>query len=209
MPYMKTGPRLAALLVAALSLSSATAAAGATPARYEIDPERSEAGFVMQTTWHGVEGRTKAVSGAIVSESGDLFADGRVSVVVQAAQLDTGNERRDKVMREDELETSRYPTIEFNSTRPPTLLSTVRNADGGYTEVSLTLEGNLSVHGVTRATTVAVTARRDGEAWVMTGEVPVRLTDHKIPDPSIFLNHVQDEVKVVFSLRTKPPSGPG
>ena len=46
----------------------------------------------------------------------------------------------------------------------------------------------------------------------MEGELPVKLTEYAIPDPSIFFNHVQDDVKVTFTVTLRPeaaaPKGP-
>ncbi len=172
------------------------------PATLELDPEGCEVGFLMRTTWHKVLGRATIVSGSIISESGDLFTDGRVTVEVDAASIETGNERRDSTMRESHLETRAYPKITFISTAPPDIISTVSDSSGAYGEVSFGLQGNLSIHGVTRRVILPVTARLDGVTWIMTGEVRVRLTEYDIPDPSIVVNRVQDEVLVTYKVRT-------
>ncbi len=192
---------LTALILGALSAAALMAA----PARVELDPGTSEIGFLMHTTWHDVEGRTNNLSGAIASENGDIFTDGRVSVEVEAAGLDTGNGRRDRTMRESHLETAKYPRISFVSTVPPTVVSSVADAGGAPREVSLTVRGDLTIHGTTRGVTLPVLARREGGIWILSGELSVRLSEYSIPDPSIVFNRVQDEVRVTFTLRTKPP----
>ncbi len=196
-PFALTALILGALLPAVLM---------AAPSRIELDPGTSEIGFLMHTTWHDVEGKTKSLSGAIASESGDIFTDGRVSVEIEAAGLDTGNGRRDRTMRESHLETAKYPRISFVSTVLPIVVSSVADAGGAPREVSLTVRGDLTIHGTTHDVTLPVLARREGGAWILSGEVPVRLSEYSIPDPSMILNRVQDEVRVSFTLRTKPPA---
>ncbi len=201
--------RPARSLARAAALATALAATAAPSARAEavrlaIDAGRSEIGFQMHTTWHDVEGKTRGIVGAITSEGGDIFKDGRVSISVEAASLETGNGRRDKTMREAHLETARFPAIAFVSTGPPEIVSSVADALGAYTEVTARLVGDLTVHGVTRPIVLSVTIRRDGKVWCVTGEAPVRLSDHGIPDPSLVFNRVQDLVTVRFSVWTAP-----
>ena len=150
-----------------------------------------------------MEGKTKALSGAITSESGDIFADGRVSVEIEAARLETGNKSRDRTMREDCLETTKHPKILFVSTGPPVIASSKKDAGGGYQEVSLTVPGDLTIHGVRRGVKLPVTARRDGGLWLISGELPVKLSEYSIPDPSIFFNKVKDDLTVTFAVRVK------
>ena len=193
----------------AVVLAGSVMAAAAAPVTLHIDPAASEVVFHLQTTWHGVEGRTKSVTGALTSAGGDIFGDGRISVAIEAATLDTGNARRDRTMRDSHLETGKHPKIAFDSTGPPVVGSSTKDAVGVWTGASLAVPGSLAIHGVTRAVTLAVTARREGDAWRMEGELSVRLSEHGIPDPSIFLNHVQDEVKVVFNVTLRPgPAAP-
>jgi polyisoprenoid-binding protein YceI len=180
------------------------AAAAATPIILQVDPAASEIVFYLQTTWHGVEGRTRAIQGTVTSESGNLLDDGRVEVAIEAATLETGNSHRDGTMKEAHLETGKYPQIAFASTGPPSIVSSSKGPSGAFTGASLTAPGDLSIHGVTRAVVLPVTARRQGNGWRMEGELPVKLSEYAIPDPSIFFNHVQDDVKVVFTITLRP-----
>jgi polyisoprenoid-binding protein YceI len=189
-------------------LAAAGALATAAPLTLSIDPAASQVLFHLQTTWHGVEGRTGRISGALTTESGDILGDGRVTVEIEAAALDTGNARRDRTMRDSHLETGRYPAIAFTSTGPPAVASSTKDPAGALTGASLTVPGSLAIHGVTRAVGLPVTARRQGDAWLMEGELVVKLSDYAIPDPSIFLNHVQDEVTVSFSITLRPGTAP-
>jgi polyisoprenoid-binding protein YceI len=86
------------------------------------------------------------------------------------------------------------------------VVSSVADAGGAPREVSLAVRGDLTIHGATRGVTLPVLARREGGIWILSGELPVRLSEYNIPDPSILFNRVQDEVRVTFTLRTKPPA---
>lgn len=183
--------RPAVLLAAAVLVALATvlaASAGEAGARWEAGSGRAT--FVLHTFWHDVEGSTTRVTGNLVSAGGDPLSDGVVSVSVEAATLDTANAKRDRNMREEFLETAKYPTLVFHSTAPPV-------KKGG----SVTVDGDLTIHGVTRKVHVDVEAKPVEGEWTMKTAFNVRLSDHKIPDPSVALNKVYDEVNVGLEIR--------
>jgi polyisoprenoid-binding protein YceI len=201
---MRRASEIAGLtLIAAWLVAASAAPLAAASVRLEIDPAGSEVGFLLDTTFHTVEGRTKAVTGSVSSDSGDIFTDGRVSVEIEAGKLETGNGSRDKKMRETCLETGKHPKITFSSTAKPAIVSAAKDSAGGYKEVKVTVPGDLTIHGVKRAVSLPVEARHDATGWVITGKLPVKLSDYSIPDPSIFFNKVKDEVTVTFSVRVK------
>jgi len=180
---------------------------------FVVDPEGSEVTFLMETTWHEVHGTARGITGTIESAGGSLFADAVVTFVVDATTMETGNGRRDKTMHADYMMTSEWPRITFRSTAPPVLLG--KDAGGGAVSlgkepgadagaVSFELAGDLTVRSETRGVILSLTARPDGDGWVVTGEHIVSLRDYGIPDPSIFLNKVQDAVKVTFSVKVRP-----
>jgi polyisoprenoid-binding protein YceI len=175
--------------------------AAAAPARLRFDPAASTVDFLLNTTWHDVHGHTTAVTGAVTSESGDLFADGRVTVAIDAKTLVTGIAMRDRKMHDECLETGVHPTIGFVSTAAPAIVASTQDPGGGYRTVSLNVPGDLTIHGVKRAVKLPATARRDGAGWIITGELKVKLSDYAIPDPSILFNRVQDQVTVTFTVR--------
>jgi len=189
-----------------LLVSSASQASPAAP--LELDPSGTEAAFQLATTWHAVEGHTRAVSGSLTSRSGDIFEDGQVSMEVDAASLETGNGMRDRKMRETCLETSKFPKITFVSTGPPVIRASKKDPDGGYREVTLEAPGDLTIHGVTRRVALPATARRDGTGWTFEGKFIVKLSDHSIPDPSILFNKVKDDVTVTFMAKLRQPGSP-
>ncbi|MFZ0413564.1 MAG: YceI family protein [Candidatus Acidiferrales bacterium] len=69
-----------------------------------------------------------------------------IDVTVQAASLDTRNSTRDGVLRSDDFfDVAKYPTLSFRSTRV-----TPAGSD------SLSVAGDLTIHGVTKQVTVPV-----------------------------------------------------
>ncbi|HET9482164.1 MAG TPA: YceI family protein, partial [Candidatus Polarisedimenticolia bacterium] len=110
----------------------------------------------------------------------------------------------DRTMREKHLETGKHPDITFASTGAPRVISRADDPAGEPQRFVLEVSGALTIHGKSRPVTVEATAQRAEPGWQMTGTLLVRLSDHEIPDPSIFLNRVKNEVTVTFSIRMNP-----
>jgi len=140
-----------------------------------------------------------AVAATLKSESGDPLTDGVVSVRVDAASLQTGIGRRDRKMREEHLEVQHHPAMEFASTSAPRRLFEQEAGMAGPAWVEI--EGDLSIHGVTRRVAVRVEATPEEAGWQMKSHFAVRLSDYAIPDPSMAVNKVDDEVDIYFEIK--------
>ncbi len=91
------------------------------------------------------EGLFQDFSGTITYSAGDP-AKCKINVTVQAASLDTRAPGRDKVLRSDDFfDVEKYPTLSFHSTR---VTSTGKE--------TYDVEGDLTIHGVTKRITVPV-----------------------------------------------------
>jgi polyisoprenoid-binding protein YceI len=115
------------------------------------DPIHSDISFGVRHMGVGkVRGTFPLTSAALTLDDG--APGGRVTAVIDAASVRTGDERRDRHVRSaDFLDVEKYPTIEFTSTE-------VRDVDGE----TFTLVGELTLHGVTR--TVALETEFRGVA---------------------------------------------
>lgn len=139
-----TFPRIRVALVVSLALSAAAMAPAATET-FVFDKAHSQVGFRVRHWVSKVEGRFKDYEGRIWLDRAKP-EDSRVEITIQAASIDTANERRDNHLRSaDFFEVEKYPTITFRSTK------VVPKGKGLY-EVS----GDLTLHGVTRSITVSV-----------------------------------------------------
>jgi polyisoprenoid-binding protein YceI len=105
------------------------------------DPVHSAISFRVRHMGVGrVRGSFALTSAALTVGDDGAPSSSQVTAVIDAASVDTGNDKRDEHVRSaDFLDVESYPTIEFTS-------SEVRDFDGE----SFTLVGELSLHGVTR-----------------------------------------------------------
>jgi len=151
-----------------------------------------------------VVGRSQNVSGAVTIAEGTLTA---AQVTVDMTTLQTDMEPRDGRMREDGLETLRFPTATFKLTRPVPL----GDVSGGRV-VSLGLPGELTLHGVTRAVDFPLQARWDGAAIQVAGSMPVRRADFDLQVPSLAGFRIQDqgvvELELTLTRKGAAPAAP-
>jgi polyisoprenoid-binding protein YceI len=188
--------RLLMLLVLALPAASLDAAGWSL----RLDPAATRVGFTLQATLHKVEGTIPLKKGFITFDAAGGAASGRL--VFDAAAAGTGNESRDRKMRAEVLESSRFSEIVFTAQRAEILL----DASGKGT---VTLLGILAIHGSEHPLTIQARVRREGERAFAEGDVTVPYVAWGMTDPSVFLLRVAKEVQVHFAASgtLTPPNG--
>lgn len=163
--------QLLLFLVAALSGGALTAHADET---YKIDPVHSSISFKVRHFFSYVNGSFKKFEGTI-SVDRDHPEKSSVTATIDAASIDTKNEKRDADLRsEDFFEVAKYPTITFKS-------KSVKQtgADSGD------IVGNLTMHGVTKEITLQVKFLGKGQGmggkpisgWQVTPE-PIKRSEY-------------------------------
>jgi polyisoprenoid-binding protein YceI len=120
-------------------MSTLTAPQTATTT-WNIDPAHSVAEFkVKHMMISNVKGHFAKVSGTLSLDESDVTKS-QVSTSIEAASLETRDAQRDAHLKSaDFLDTEKFPTLSFKSTR----IGLVRAGE-------LTVEGDLTLHGVTR-----------------------------------------------------------
>jgi polyisoprenoid-binding protein YceI len=137
-------PRRHAALAFAAGLSIVGIAAAATET-FVFDKAHTQVGFQIRHFLTKVEGRFRDYEGRIVIDRQNP-ANSRVDVTIQAASIDTGNDRRDADLKSANFfEVDKYPTITFKSTK------VTPNGKDLYL-----VTGDLTMHGVTKALAVPV-----------------------------------------------------
>jgi len=121
----------------------AAALVQASPITWAIDPVHSEVGFTIRHIWSKVPGKFTKFDGTIVYDPQNPAA-ASVKAVIEAASINTGNEMRDGDLKSGKFfDVAKYPTITFQSVK-------VTPATDG----ALKVEGNLTMHGVTKPVTL-------------------------------------------------------
>jgi polyisoprenoid-binding protein YceI len=117
---------------------------------WKADPAHSEIGLSVRLLMVGkVRGRFTGYDVTIVTGEDPLRSS--VAATIDLASIDTGNERRDNHLRSaDFFEVETFPTMSYRSTG-------VRQAGDGWI-----VDGELTLHGVTRPVPLAVEANGFG-----------------------------------------------
>ena len=117
-----------------------------TTTTWNIDPVHTTVEFkIRHMMIANVKGHFKLASGVMTVDEGDITKS-RVEASIDAASIDTREPDRDAHLRSPEfLDVEKFPTLTFTSTRV-----TRAGQDG------LEVEGDLTIHGVTRKATFQV-----------------------------------------------------
>jgi polyisoprenoid-binding protein YceI len=147
-------------------------------------------------------GRTTAVTGsATLTAAGDTLIVTDASFEADVTQLQSDEGRRDNRIRTTGLESDRFPTATFRLTAP---VDVPADALTGAT-VPVTLIGDLTVHGVTKAVEIPAEARLTGETIEVLGSLAFPFSDFGMEPPNIagFVS-VEDDATLEFLVVLAP-----
>jgi polyisoprenoid-binding protein YceI len=115
--------------------------------RYEVDPAHSRAGFsIRHMMVTNVRGEFGGVTGEVMLDEKDPTKSS-VKATVDVKTLNTGVDKRDAHLKSNEFfDVEKFPTMTFESTK----------VSKGAKKGSWKVEGNLTLHGVTKPVTLDV-----------------------------------------------------
>ena len=145
-------------------------------------------------------GRTSAVSGtATLTAGGTGITVTSATFEADLSQLKSDDGRRDDRIRSIGVETDRFPTATFTLTSP---IDVPADALTGAT-TDVTVAGDLTIHGVTRAVTISGQARLNGNRIEVVADLTFPFSDFGMTPPSVAgFVAVQDDatLEVLLSL---------
>jgi polyisoprenoid-binding protein YceI len=149
-------------------------------------------------------GATESITGALVIRSDGTFTtDSKLTVDMRT--LRTDEPKRDGFVRENTLETNRYPTAELVPRRY-TGLPTPLPTSGGAT---FKLTGDMTLHGVTAEETWDVAATFAGDGVNAKATARFNFAKYKITIPRVFgLLSVDDDIRLELNVRMRRVSAP-
>jgi polyisoprenoid-binding protein YceI len=126
--------------------NATTAAPETSTTTWKIDPAHSVAEFkVKHMMISNVKGQFSKLSGTLVHDESS-HGNSRVDVFIEAASIHTGDAQRDAHLKSaDFFDVEKFPALSFKS-------NSVRIVRDG----ELSVEGDMTIHGVTRKVTFAV-----------------------------------------------------
>ncbi|MBJ7600840.1 MAG: hypothetical protein DLM67_14530 [Candidatus Nephthysia bennettiae] len=158
--------------------------------------------FVGQNSPHEAVARTTAVSGGLtVQPSSGAFQATGVSFTAQLSGLQSVDQvagynvsQRDRFVSRS-LGVQQYPDATFKAAS----VSVPASAGNGQ-EVSLTVPGQLTIHGVTKDATATLKGRLNGSQLDLAGSSPATMTDFGITPPQVPFTTSESTVTIEFNL---------
>lgn len=163
---------------------------------FVIIPEESQASYIVAEEFFGgalnqlgiqpglvdTIGSTQQIEGELQLDLDNLAAPlvaGNFTVNLES--LTSDQSRRDRRIRNSDLESSRFPLAVFVATA-------VENAPASYTEgetVTFQVLGDMTIRDITQPVTMDVTATLNGDTLTGMATVPLRMTDFGFNPPNI------------------------
>lgn len=154
------------------------------------DKSVSSITYAMKHPMHDWEAICKDINAVIVYNKATKGLE-QVAVSLKVQSFDSGNPNRDSHALEV-LEALKFPKVTFVSTK-------IKSA-----AEMITVEGNLTFHGITKPITIIASREDFVNKLVFEGKFDVSLTDYKVERPSLFGMKTDDmlyfKFKFIFKL---------
>jgi polyisoprenoid-binding protein YceI len=164
-----------------VALAALAFAGSASAATFTVRPGGdTKVVFTSKAPVETFEGRTDRMQGTITVDPARVGDSVTVHLEVDMASLDTGKKLRNKHMRENHLETDKYPKAIFDGA---TVRGTGRIEPGKKS--AFEVEGTFTLHGVSRRlrSTAEVTLDATGKLLAFVATFPIALPDYAIKRP--------------------------
>ena len=189
------------LLVCSLAIAPCLASA----AEFLVEPGGgNKVVFVSRAASERFEGKTGKIEGKIVVNPDSLGDSITVHLEVDLESLDTGIGLRNKHMRENHLETKKYPKAVFDGAR----VLRPASAFGPGKQTTFDVEGTFTLHGVSRRIKINVAATYSSARGRIAFQTvfPVALADYQISRPQFLWLKLADIQEVrVSAVATAAP----
>ncbi len=169
---------------------------------YHIDAAQSEAHYeVSETFFQGNRlnlaiGRTKGVAGDVLVDFANPANSQIGTIVVDVSQLTSDESRRDNFIRNNFLQSAKYPQVTFKPTQIEGLPASVKPGD----QLTLKVTGDLTVKQTTKPVTFDVTLTANQDKLTGTATAQILLSDFGVGPIQIAMLQTEDQAKLVFDF---------
>lgn len=153
--------------------------------------------FTSDAKIESFDGTTDKIDGYMSWEGDDILNKNQIYFEVDLRTLDTGIGLRNRHMREDYLETDKYPFTNFKGK-----ITKADKAQDGM--INVVAEGNMFIHGVTRPITIKGTMMpANNGGYRVKSNFEVKLPDYNIPIPQLMFLKISEVMKLNLDFFTK------
>lgn len=148
--------------------------------------------FISDAPVESFEGVTDNIDGYVVWEGENPAHNSEIYFEVDLASLDTGIGLRNRHMRENYLETDKFPYASFKGS----IVESVTDGDS----VRVKARGTMTIHGVTREIEVQGRVAINGERYNLQSEFTVALTDYDIKVPKLMFLKIDENMQIIINV---------
>lgn len=163
----------------------------------------TSAGFTFYELLPGDErttsGSTQDVEGEMTIEGGSLTAG---EVTVDMGNIVTDKDVRDENVRRKILHTEEYPESTFVLTEPADVSQLPEDGSAG----TVTLTGDLTIHGKTNSVTQEFNALRTGDNVIVHADVPINRLDYGVETPEFVAAKIAEDGEINIRLKLEKKS---
>ena len=154
--------------------------------------------FISSTALLDFEGITDNIDGYIYWKGEELFGlENEIYFEVDLNSVETGIGKRDRDMREDVLETDKWPKTSYRGE-----IKKVEKADGKSGEYKISALGKMFLHGHNKIIPVDAIINISNDEMTVNCNFSVMLEDYEIEAPSLLaFIKVADEIKLQLNFK--------
>ncbi len=150
--------------------------------------------FTSKAPLEEVVGRTNVVTGYVMLPDG--VNPGSSEIHVDLASLDTGMSLRNKHMRENHLETDRFPEAVFKLTSIEIPGAELKQGD----KTAVLIQGTMLLHGVTKEISPLAWLTLSGDQLTIESKFSISLQDYNITRPEFLVMKLADDQRISVNL---------
>ena len=164
---------------------------------YQVDKSKNNnVRFVSEAPIEDFDGTTNKIDGYIYSEGENLLDKSDIYFEVDLVSIDTGIGLRNRHMRENYLETDKFPRAYFQGA-----LITADKIN--QNEYLVTAEGEMFIHGIKKLITITGQMIEKDSGFQILAEFKISLPDYKIKIPKIMFLKINETVDVYLDFHVK------
>ena len=152
--------------------------------------------FVSITPFDNFEGTTNKIDGYIFSDGDSLLNKSDIYFEVDLLSIDTGIGLRNRHMRENYLETDKFPLAYYKG-------ALVKADKINKNEYNVTVEGEMFIHGIKKPLTISGKLIEKDSGFQIVTEFKISLPDYKIKIPKLMFLKINETVDVFLDFNVK------
>lgn len=149
--------------------------------------------FISEAPMEDFEGVSDKIDGYVVWEGDDPLQKSELYFEVDLNSIDTGIGLRNRHMRENYLETDKFPLAHYTA-------RATKIEKKSATEFAVTTEGKFFLHGVEKAFTTIGTVTVTGDRYRVQTEFEIKLSDFKIKIPQLMFMKIDENIRLVLDF---------